>query len=294
MAHKEPERWVFTNAINEGARQGLKQRVNHARAAEYTQSSNVIDLHAGRLKERVHIEGVLHHLQKRYEVFRGGGADLGSGSGLCTAIISQIPPVERIYAVDYSEDLVEFTMLRVFEVFKADTEKIIRVIGDFNNLQLPDGSLDFVVELGGFHHSEDLGRTLQEMYRVLRRGGVAVLIEKANADSLSDAEISSLLDRQLSAKQKELYGLPENYTRRMYGIHEYRYSEWIHMLKEHGFEVQVPHTWRFLYKTLARFWRIPKVRGLGTLYYYCRLGLFPEWRAGKRRTNCVFLARKPL
>jgi ubiquinone/menaquinone biosynthesis C-methylase UbiE len=183
-------------------------------------------------------------------------------------------------------------MPKVFEALGADQSKINRVVGDFNNLEMPDGSLDFVVELGGFHHSEDIDRTLSELHRVLKVGGTAVLIETSNPDWMSNADLERLLDKRKFVVNEAGERVLGDVTRRSLGIHEYRFSDWVSMLEKHGFEIEVPGIWDFHYRISARLWRIPKVRGVAALIYYLRLGLFSHWRRGLRKTNCIFLATK--
>jgi ubiquinone/menaquinone biosynthesis C-methylase UbiE len=289
------EQWELTDAANQKARTWIGDKVARNRAEAQNageKEADIVAIHGGRLKERVHIRRLLEWLQQERGIFRGRGADLGAGSGLCTAVISRFSEVDLISAIDYSDDFVEFTMPKVFEALGADQDKIERVRGDFNNLEMPDDSLDFVVELGGFHHSEDIDRTLTEMHRVLKPGGTAVLIEHSNADYKSEADLERMLDRRKPGVDENGNQVLTDITRRSLGIHEYRFSDWVSMLERHGFKVEVPGIWNFHYRTSAKLWKVPKVRGIATLIYYIRLGLFSTWKSGLRKTNCVFLATK--
>ena len=47
-------------------------------------------------------------------------------------------------------------------------DKLECVIGDFNDLKVPDNSLDFVLDFDSIHHSEDFELTFKEIGRVLK------------------------------------------------------------------------------------------------------------------------------
>jgi ubiquinone/menaquinone biosynthesis C-methylase UbiE len=46
-------------------------------------------------------------------------------------------------------------------------------VGDAENLGFPDGTFDIVYSWGVLHHSPDTSRAVSEVWRVLRRGGIA-------------------------------------------------------------------------------------------------------------------------
>lgn len=105
----------------------------------------------------------------------GVGAEIGAGTGMYTAILSKIPTVRKIYAIEYSRECIENLTPLVFEKMGADTSKIVRILGSFNKMEFADDSIDFLFGLGSLHHSEDLSVTAKECYRVLKPGGYGSL-----------------------------------------------------------------------------------------------------------------------
>lgn len=171
----------------------------------------------------------------------GNAADLGSGTGIGAAILSLKESLRTIYAVEFSQQFVERIMPIVFNDFNADLSKIVRVVGDFNNLKLDDNSLSVIVEIDSFHHSENMDLTLQECFRVLRPGGVIISIDRAWPDSTSDEVLNQKLDQQLNDNLRSIYQFPatKRVTRREWGEHEYRLCEWIDMYQRNGFSVDI-------------------------------------------------------
>jgi SAM-dependent methyltransferase len=140
---------------------------------------------------------------------RGTVADLGSGTGIGAAMLSELPSVGRMYAVEYSEGFVEYIMPIVFHRFSADASRIVRVVGDFNRLELMDSSLNAILEIGAFHHSDNLAVTLNEACRVLRPSGLLILIDRAHPDSVSEEEFRALLEKTYDTGFLVRYSLSE-------------------------------------------------------------------------------------
>jgi SAM-dependent methyltransferase len=164
-------------------------------------------------------------------------ADLGAGTATFAALISLQPKVQKVYTVEISEQFTKHIMPITFDYFKVPKEKIVRIVGDFNNLEFEDNSLDFTVETGSFHHSENIATTLSECYRVLRPGGFLLAVERARFNTISKSKKKIILNKELSKEMKKKYGIldGESYTREMWGEHEYTFDEWNRHLKAASF-----------------------------------------------------------
>jgi SAM-dependent methyltransferase len=75
----------------------------------------------------------------------------------------------RLAGIDLTERAVEHTRRR-FDLFGLTS---ILGVGDAESLQYPDAAFDVVYSWGVLHHSPDTGRAIDEVWRVLRHGGVA-------------------------------------------------------------------------------------------------------------------------
>jgi SAM-dependent methyltransferase len=220
--------------------------------------------------------------------------DVGSGTGVGACILSRLEPMEQVYAVEFSEYFVQRIMPVVFEQFKAQKGKIQRVVSDFNRLDVPDGSLNIVLDIDSLHHSEDLDVTLKECERVLAKDGVIIAIDRAWADSYTQEQFKVMLDRELPDRLKQKYGIPQeqSFTRRDFGEHEYTIRQWFDYFERHGFEPSV-----FLLRhppALNRIWsRLPTFQfsmAISALFY--RLGFRRLWAYGFATTRVMFVCTR--
>ncbi len=109
-------------------------------------------------------------LPKRMEKF----ADIGGGYGRLAN--EYLKRAHKVYIFDYSK-----TELKQAKEIYGD--KIETKAGDIYKLPFKDGELDGLMMVRVTHHLKDLKKALNELYRVLKPGGVAV-IEVANKRTL--------------------------------------------------------------------------------------------------------------
>ncbi|MCG8462699.1 MAG: class I SAM-dependent methyltransferase [Holophagales bacterium] len=170
---------------------------------------------------------------------RGRGIELGAGTALLSCALAVRSDVEQMTAVEYVPDMVRLIQPRVIEhcLGAAQRRKVIRANGSFDELGAEDASFDFAIEIGSLHHSNDLPRTMAEIHRVLRPGGVLLAFDRVQPDHMTDAEVEALLDREYSREFLERFGYPLDrpLTRRQNGEHEYRRWEWQAAIDAAGF-----------------------------------------------------------
>ena len=170
----------------------------------------------------------------------GDGLELGAGvCGFSTAICSYFPSVRNIYAVELVPDVVKLLQpITIPSVCGDDSNKIKRVIGSFNNIELEDNSLDFCFEVDSLHHSEQLDKTLKEIHRVLKPGGHLIMLDRAHNNKVTDEQIKYMLDVEYSEDWKRGYGYDSAVlTRRENGEHEIRMNEWEKAFKKANMEM---------------------------------------------------------
>lgn len=172
--------------------------------------------------------------------FSGVGVEVGSGCGLLAATIARLKTVSHVYAVEICEGMVKSVMPKVSAaVLGDDVRKLACTFGSFDNLELAGESVDFIVEIDSLHHSDDLPRTLQECYRVMKPGGQMLCFDRCHPDNLSDAEVEQMLAKVYSADflKKNHYPPGIKLTRRDNGEHELRLREWKSAFRSAGFEL---------------------------------------------------------
>jgi MPBQ/MSBQ methyltransferase len=96
--------------------------------------------------------------------------DAGAGTGFTTAgIVERVAP-DRVTMLDQSPHQLARSHRR------AELEGCRRVLGDAEALPFPDGAFDRYVSAGSIEYWPDPQRGVAEAYRVLRPGGVGVIV----------------------------------------------------------------------------------------------------------------------
>lgn len=171
----------------------------------------------------------------------GVGIELGAGCGLLSAVVASSSLVRLMLAVEVCAPQVELLIPKVAaHLLGREADKVVPVIGSFDDLRVPDGSLDFAVEYHSYHHSGNLPQSMRELARVLRPGGVALLFDRVQPDSMTDAEVHELLSAVYPKNFLESYHYPPDLqiTRLEHGEHEYRLREWVAALSAAGLSVE--------------------------------------------------------
>src|SRR5438270_3148832 len=82
----------------------------------------------------------------------GRGIELGAGCGLLSSAVAKQGGVESILALEVCEEMASRVIPKVAAgILGEHSHKVVPVVGSFDDLQLPDGSLDFAVEIDSLH-----------------------------------------------------------------------------------------------------------------------------------------------
>jgi len=161
--------------------------------------------------------------------FSGVGLELGSGCGLLSATVAREPGVRAMMAVEICEQIAFSLIPKVAAgVLGQNAKKVTPVVGSFDDVRVPANSIDFIVEIDAFHHSDDLARTFRECSRVLKPGGWAMCLDRCHPNSVSDEQVDRMLSEVYSTRFliQNAYPPDIKLTRRENGEHEYRLFEW--------------------------------------------------------------------
>ncbi|MBS0418978.1 MAG: class I SAM-dependent methyltransferase [Proteobacteria bacterium] len=102
-------------------------------------------------------------------------ADLAAGIGWTSSLLSRLPNVATVHAVEISEHRLELLFPQAIRMFAGAPGKVRRSLGSFYNLGLANESLDVVFLASAFHHAANPLRLLSEADRVLKPGGHLIL-----------------------------------------------------------------------------------------------------------------------
>ena len=186
------------------------------------------------------VDSTFNIIPKSSGLIHGVGIDLGGGVGCISSTLARRDLVDKIYCVELVEDAVKLCHKIVKqEILKNEEHKVVSVVGDYDNLELEDNSIDFAVSWDSMHHSTDPVKTFKECKRVLKKNGAFIIVDRAHNNSTSNSEIERMLNITYDEKFLTKYYRPKDtiLTRRQNGEHEYRFFEWKKFFEESGFDL---------------------------------------------------------
>ena len=173
------------------------------------------------------------------ERMTGVGLELGSGSGLMSVVAAAEPGVKAVLALEVCENFDVLIQTVARSVLGDDASKVIPVVGSFDDLKIPDESIDFALDHDSLHHSDDLPTTMKECSRVLKPGGFLICFDRCHPNTVTDEQVKVMLDRVYTKEFLAFNSYPTDITltRRENGEHEYRMFEWKAATEDAGMEL---------------------------------------------------------
>lgn len=166
----------------------------------------------------------------------GVGLELGAGCGALSIEISKrYPGIKKIWAVEIVPEITEIAMCELIEINNAS--KVIPVVGSFDEIELGDGEVDWIVEFDSLHHSFNLKKTLNEASRVLKKDGILIAIDRAHWKTSKKRRLE--LENVTYSKEfllKRGWDEKTEITRAENGEHEHLLSDYITAFREAGFK----------------------------------------------------------
>jgi len=132
--------------------------------------------------------------------------DIGCGSGqFIEVLIQSLGSFDSVTGIDVDESVLR----EAGTMFQGDAFRFIKASSQ--SLPFADGSFDFVTISKALHHMANDRLTLDEMKRVLNKGGY-FLINEMIRDGLSASQQSHLLYHHLRSEIDQLLGVSHNKT----------------------------------------------------------------------------------
>src|SRR3989344_1207043 len=186
---------------------------------------------------------------------KGEGMEIAAGAAVFASSLARIyPNISKIYALEIVPGMVTKLQPKIIEHTNM-VGRVIPMVGDFNNIKMPNNSLDFVVGFNALHHSNTLHKTLVEIGRVLKPGGKLICFDRAQPNHMTHAQENFLLNIEYSKDYKLQHGLrqEDSYKRSDNGEHEPRLCQWNTSLAKASLNLDTVSV--FLKRTPKRFLR---------------------------------------
>jgi SAM-dependent methyltransferase len=106
----------------------------------------------------------------------GRGIDLAAGTLWAAPLLLNAGAVQRLYCLEYSRHRLLSLGPRVLEHYGVAPERIVLVYGSFYELHIDDCWFDFAFLSQAFHHADRPASLLAELRRVLKPGGVVIIV----------------------------------------------------------------------------------------------------------------------
>ncbi|HEY7244797.1 MAG TPA: class I SAM-dependent methyltransferase [Xanthobacteraceae bacterium] len=124
------------------------------------------------------------------EAGKGQLLDVACGPGVVTAAVAR--DAASVVAFDATEEMLEKARARCA---KAGLVNVAFQRGDAENLPFADAQFDGVVTRLAVHHFVHPQRALDEMFRVLRRGGTAVIVDVVSSEDMRESNLQNAIER---------------------------------------------------------------------------------------------------
>lgn len=159
-------------------------------------------------------------------------ADLAAGIGWASCLLSRLSNVSEVNAIEISKHRIYALFEHAIKIFSADPKKINRYLGSFYNTKFENASVDVVFMCQAFHHADNPIKLLEEVSRILKPGGLILLVGEPYVGCLSILKrflITTIKNRKIVTNFYELFK-PNDVT----GDHYYKPSDYFFLASLFG------------------------------------------------------------
>jgi ubiquinone/menaquinone biosynthesis C-methylase UbiE len=103
--------------------------------------------------------------------------DIGCGGGNMLNLLGRMYPSSKLIGIDPSDTALELTSETAADLMSAERLAVLK--GDVSDLPFEGGSFDLATAVETYFFWPDLARGLEEAARVLRRGGILLIVSES-------------------------------------------------------------------------------------------------------------------
>ena len=184
--------------------------------AEEDKEWNILDGDFAKMENYLQRTGLVSDLEQclkavaaeQGRALQGTGIDLAAGNLWASRYLLAQPGVQRLYCVEFSKHRLFKIGPLVLEHYQIPADKAVLVWGSFYDLRLEKGSLDFAFLSAALHHADKPLELLRELKRVLKPGGVVLIIgeHRVGLRRIGKQFVKGFLARLPLAWQRRAFG----------------------------------------------------------------------------------------
>ena len=129
--------------------------------------------------------------------------DVGCGGGKTVNRLAEMTPQGKVFGVDYSSDMVEYTRKLNRKLVEQGRVEIVE--GSADRTGLPSDTFDLVTACETYYFWPSLPNAFKEILRVLKPDGTFLMINEMIKDGVCDVKRADLIEKT----HVRLYGLEE-------------------------------------------------------------------------------------
>jgi len=129
-------------------------------------------------------------------------ADLGAGTGYYSVLAGRLVPSGKVYAVELQRDFLETIKNKVREARLNNVEIIWGNVEKLGGTKIGDNIVDAVIASDILFQVEDQAQFIEEIKRILKPGGMALLIDWSESSIMSGKAIVPKNQAQLMFEKK--------------------------------------------------------------------------------------------
>jgi len=133
-------------------------------------------------------------------------ADLGAGTGYYSLAAGSLVPKGKVYAVEVQKDFLLTIKNRARDAHLSNVEVIWGNVEKLGGTKIADGIVDVVIASNILFQVEDKDKFVEEIKRILKKGGEVLLIDWSEAGIMKDTIVIAK-DKALAMFEKKGFTL---------------------------------------------------------------------------------------